>query len=83
MKATENKPLFVTGKVLENRNIISNYFEIIIEAPDIAWNARPGQFVMLSRWSINNLFLKRPFSFVILMLKREDLLSTIKDWEGC
>lgn len=63
MKATENKPLFVTGKVLENRNIIANYFEIIIEAPDIAWNARPGQFVMLSRWSINNLFLKRPFSF--------------------
>ncbi|HNR66036.1 MAG TPA: dihydroorotate dehydrogenase electron transfer subunit [Atribacterota bacterium] len=63
MKSAENKPLFVTGKVLENRNINGDYFEIVIEAPDIARNARPGQFVMLSRWNINNLFLKRPFSF--------------------
>ncbi len=63
MKAAENKPLFVTGKVLENRNIIADYFEIVIEAPDIARKAKPGQFVMLSRWQMENLFLKRPFSF--------------------
>lgn len=63
MKAKQNKPVLVKGKVRKNKLISGNYGEIIIEAPTIVQRAKPGQFVMLSRWQIKNLLLKRPFSF--------------------
>ena len=58
-----DKPLYVKGRVIENKPIRDGYYEIIIESPDISQKAKPGQFVMLSRWPMENLFLKRPFSF--------------------
>jgi len=51
------------GKILEQINLDNNYYRIKIEAPQIAKEAKPGQFVMLSKWKIKELFLKRPFSF--------------------
>lgn len=58
-----NKPMFVKGRVIENRLIKDGYFIITIDSPDITSKAKPGQFVMLSSWQMENLFLKRPFSF--------------------
>ncbi|MFA6711568.1 MAG: dihydroorotate dehydrogenase electron transfer subunit [Candidatus Caldatribacteriota bacterium] len=58
-----NKPMFVKGRVIENKLIKDGYFIITIDSPDITSKAKPGQFVMLSSWQMENLFLKRPFSF--------------------
>ena len=58
-----DKSLFAKGRVIRNKLIKDDYYEIIIESPDIASKAKSGQFVMLSSWQMENLFLKRPFSF--------------------
>ena len=55
--------MFVKGRVIENKLIKNGYFIITIDSPDITSKAKPGQFVMLSSWQMENLFLKRPFSF--------------------
>jgi len=55
--------MFVKGRVIENKLIKDGYFIITIDSPDITSKAKPGQFVMLSSWQMENLFLKRPFSF--------------------
>jgi len=49
--------------VIEQFNFGNNYYRINIKAPQIAKNAKPGQFVMLSIWKNRDPFLKRPFSF--------------------
>jgi len=51
------------GKIIKQINLSNNYYKIRIKAPQIAQEAKPGQFVMLSKWKIKELFLKRPFSF--------------------
>ena len=58
-----NIPLMISGNLIENINLNDNYYRMRIEAPQIAKEAKPGQFVMLSKWKIKELFLKRPFSF--------------------
>ena len=35
----------VVAEVLSNKNITLNYFQIILNAPEISQNAQPGQFV--------------------------------------
>jgi len=55
--------ILIKGKIVEQINLNSNYHKMKIEAPQIAQKAKPGQFVMLSKWKIKELFLKRPFSF--------------------
>lgn len=56
-------PILTKGKIIEQINLNNNYYRIKIKAPQIAQEAKPGQFVMLSKWKIKELFLKRPFSF--------------------
>lgn len=63
MESNEKKALYVTGKVIKHNIIKSGYYKMIIEAPEIAGMAKPGQFVMMSRWQMRHLLLKRPFSF--------------------
>jgi len=64
MKKSKNKnSVLAKGKILEQINLNNNYYKIKIEAPQIAKEAKSGQFVMLSKWKIKELFLKRPFSF--------------------
>ncbi len=63
MENNVNIPFYKTGKVIENKIIRDGYYKITIEAPEIAEAAKPGQFVMLSRWNMKHLLLKRPFSF--------------------
>jgi len=55
-------PVFIKGKIIENKPLPGDYYHITIKAPEIAKKARAGQFVMLSKWSLKNLLLKRPFS---------------------
>ena len=50
------------SKVISNRNIKSNYFEIIIEAPEIAKSAQPGQFVNIKVSDGIEPLLRRPLS---------------------
>ncbi len=55
--------ILTKGKIVEQINLNNNHHKIKIEAPQIVQKAIPGQFVMLSKWKIKELFLKRPFSF--------------------
>ncbi|MDO8747787.1 MAG: dihydroorotate dehydrogenase electron transfer subunit [Candidatus Omnitrophota bacterium] len=50
------------SKVISNRNIKDNYFEIIIEAPEIAKSAQPGQFVNIKVSDGIEPLLRRPLS---------------------
>lgn len=73
MQKLKNRNLILTkGKIVEQINLNNNYYRIKIKAPQIAKEAKPGQFVMLSKWKIKELFLKRPFSFYNI----EPLLGT-------
>lgn len=64
MKKPINKNSILTkGKVIEQINLNNDYYKMKIKAPQIAMNAKPGQFVMLSIWKTKDPFLKRPFSF--------------------
>ena len=62
-KLKNKKSVLTKGKIIEQINLNNNYYRIKIEAPQIAQEAKSGQFVMLSKWKIKELFLKRPFSF--------------------
>jgi len=55
--------ILTKGKIVEQIDLNNNYHKVKIEAPQIVQKATPGQFVMLSKWKIKELFLKRPFSF--------------------
>ena len=64
MQKSKNKSSVLTkGKIVEQINLNGNYYRMKIKAPQIAKEAKPGQFVMLSKWKIKELFLKRPFGF--------------------
>lgn len=55
------KKLVVTGKILINEAINANVKRMVIEAPQIADLAQPGQFVHVKKLDSVN-FLRRPFS---------------------
>lgn len=55
------KKLVVIGKVLSNEAVNANVKHMIIEAPQIADSAQPGQFVHIKKTNSVN-FLRRPFS---------------------
>ncbi len=63
MISPRDMPVFIKGIIVESRHFKSEYYKIVVKAPQIAAMAKPGQFVMLSKWQIRELFLKRPFSF--------------------
>lgn len=62
-KLNNRNSVLTKGKIIEQINLNNNYYKIKIEAPQIAKEAKSGQFIMLSKWKIKELFLKRPFSF--------------------
>ena len=55
------KKLVVVGKILANEAINANVKRMVIEAPQIAEAAQPGQFVHVKKPDSVN-FLRRPFS---------------------
>jgi len=63
MVLEKRTPAFIEGIIIDNVHLKNDYYRIIIDSPQIAQNAKPGQFVMLSKWHIKELLLKRPFSF--------------------
>ena len=50
------------GKILENKQVAKNVYEMVIEAPDIAKAAKPGQFVNLRLSEKLDPLLRRPIS---------------------
>lgn len=63
MTSKRNTPIFTNGIVAEHVLLKNGYYKTVFIAPQVAQTAKPGQFVMLSKWNIKELFLKRPFSF--------------------
>ncbi len=51
----------IKAKIIENRNIVSNYFLLKLKLSKPMGAVKPGQFVML-KVPDNNIFLRRPFS---------------------
>ncbi len=51
----------IEAKIIENRNIVSNYFLMKLKLSKPMGTIRPGQFVML-KVPDRNIFLRRPFS---------------------
>ncbi|MFH1538304.1 MAG: dihydroorotate dehydrogenase electron transfer subunit [bacterium] len=71
------KKFHTTGRVLRNREIAADLFEISIECPEIARAAAPGQFVNARAWEETSPLLRRPFSIaraggdaIILIVKK-------------
>lgn len=56
-------PKEIKGKIIDHRRINPQYYVLKIQAPEIALNARPGQFVMLRLDELHDPLLRRPFSF--------------------
>ena len=54
--------MLVSAKALANRIITPGFGRIVLDAPQIAEQARPGQFVMLKYWRGLDPFFMRPFS---------------------
>ncbi len=54
--------MFITAKALTNRIITPGFGRILLSAPQIAEQAKPGQFVMLKYWRGIDPFFMRPFS---------------------
>ncbi|MBA2124176.1 hypothetical protein B9J78_04485 [bacterium Unc6] len=52
----------LTVKIRSNKQIHTNYYHIVLDAPFIARNAVPGQFVMVRGWRTTQPFFNRPFS---------------------
>ena len=50
------------AKVIKNFEIVPNYYKIVLDAPRIAKQAQPGQFVNIRVSDKYNPFLRRPFS---------------------
>jgi len=56
-------PREVKAKILLHRRIGPDYFRLQLACPEIARQARPGQFLMLHITDLKDPFLRRPFSF--------------------
>lgn len=52
----------VVAEVLSNKNITLNYFQIILNSPQICQDAHPGQFVHIKVTAGSVFLLRRPFS---------------------
>jgi dihydroorotate dehydrogenase electron transfer subunit len=55
-------PLDVSAEVLDNRRLSPDYSVLLLDAPEIARTALPGQFVMLKQAPGLEPLLRRPFS---------------------
>ena len=65
-------PLDVSAEVLDNRRLSPDYSVLLLDAPDIARTALPGQFVMLKQSPGFEPLLRRPFS----------IFEILRDGEG-
>lgn len=54
--------MLISAKALTNRIITPGFGRILLSAPEIAEQAKPGQFVMLKFWRGIDPFFMRPFS---------------------
>jgi len=54
-------PLSIPARTVSVEEPAHNYIELTLEAPEIARQARPGQFVMVRGWPGADPFLPRPF----------------------
>ncbi len=52
----------IKAKIIANRRITSRYYNLVIDAPQIAKFAKPGQFVNVCVSKGNEPFLRKPFS---------------------
>ena len=55
-------PVDVEARVLSNVKLSRDYNVVTLEAPSIAADTKPGQFLMVKPWSCPDPLLRRPFS---------------------
>ena len=67
----------VNATVLENRRLSGAYSVLVLDAPQIAAAAQPGQFVMLKPTRATDPLLRRPFSVFEVILDRGGAPSAI------
>jgi dihydroorotate dehydrogenase electron transfer subunit len=65
--------MFTRGTIVAQRVVSDQYHLLTIEQPDIATQARPGQFIMLKAWERIDLLLPRPFSLYRILPERGQL----------
>lgn len=65
----------IKAKILSNKEIARGYFKMTLDAPYIAQNAKPGQFVQVRCSDILDPLLRRPFS--IHRVKEIELLYEV------
>ena len=52
----------VKVKILENKQVLPDFFRMVLAAPMVAKEAVPGQFLMINTSDTLDPFLKRPIS---------------------
>ena len=78
MYSTKKKMLCVKVKIISNKKISQKYFKIRLEAPAIAGEALPGQFVMARVSNDYEPLLRRPFSIHRVIGENIEILYEIK-----
>ena len=63
-------PAYRTARVLDAAEGVPGYFDLLVQEPDIAATALPGQFVMVRGWPGTDPLLPRPFD--VMQVRRED-----------
>jgi dihydroorotate dehydrogenase electron transfer subunit len=56
------QPLLISAQIIENKEIVSGYFQMKINAPEIASRVIPGQFFHIKVTERHDLILRRPLS---------------------
>lgn len=74
-------PVDVVGKVTEKRLVARDTIRIAIDAPEVAKDARPGQFVMICHTTPTfDPFLRRPFAITGAEWGRIELIIRVVGW---
>jgi len=72
----KNHPKEIRAKIVDHRRVTAEYFRLRILCPEISRVAQPGQFVMLRIQDYHDPFLRRPFSFSLILPAKTKNLST-------
>ncbi len=64
MRGMKDRPIFTAGSVREVSTPAPSYADLLLEAPEVARRAQPGQFVMIRGWPGMDPYLPRPFDIV-------------------
>ena len=71
------RPLSISGRIISNRKVTDSCFHLVLQAPGISRQARPGQFVMVKAGFRDEPLLRRPLSVHGADAKQLELLYEV------